>query len=103
MLIQLSSNTFEMRMMPIFTKLFVISIEASNVFGDSSSVTMRRYDGCFFVLSRLISLYVSEKNATSEPATRKDIRKSVATITIRMMVAVGVMAKKVIRKEPISE
>lgn len=81
-------------MIPIFTKLLVMSIEASNVFGWSSKLTMRRYAGCFLVLSILISLNVREKKAISEPASKKDNIKSSTTKKISTVAAAGVIAKK---------
>ena len=81
-------------MIPIFAKLLVMSIEARSVFGDSSNVMILRYDGCFLVLSMLMSLYVSEKNATSDPATRKEITNRTRIEKIRIVVAPGVIKRK---------
>jgi hypothetical protein len=55
---------------------------------------MRRYDGCFFVRSILISLWVREKKAISDPASRKDNIKSRTTRKISTVAAAGVIAKK---------
>ena len=92
--IQSSSKILEIRMMPMFTKLLVISIAASKVFGCSSKLTMRRYEGCCFVLRTLISFKVSEKKATSEPAIRKDKLKSITTRKRSTPVAAGVITRK---------
>ena len=57
----------------MFTKVFAISSDASNNLGSSSKLTIRfQLESCL-VLSVLISLYVSEKKATSAPDTKKDI------------------------------
>ena len=71
-----------------------MSIEASNIFGWSSKLTMRRYAGCFFVLSILISLKVREKKAISDPASKKDSIKSSTTKKMSTVAAAGVIAKK---------
>ena len=81
-------------MIPIFTKLLPISIAASKVFGSSNKLTIRRYAGCFFVRSIFISLYVSEKKAISDPASKKDSMKSITTKNISTVVAAGVIARK---------
>ena len=81
-------------MMPMFTKLLVMSMAASNVFGCSSKVTMRRSAGCCFVLSTLMSLEVSEKKATSLPATRNEMISRMNMMNMRMVVAAGVIAKR---------
>ena len=94
---QLSIRIFEIKMMPIFTKLFVMSIAASNVFGCSSNVTIRLKEGCCLVFKTLISFNVKEKNATSLPATRKEMIKRMKMIKIRMVVAAGVIAKKLMK------
>ena len=54
--IQLSIKIFEIKMMPILTKLFAISMEPNNILGWSSKETIRLKAGCCFVLSILISL-----------------------------------------------
>ena len=79
--------------MPIFTKLFVISIEASNVLGLSSRVTILLKEGCCLVLSKLISFIVSEKKAISEPATKKEMKKRITTVKRSMVVAAGVSTR----------
>ena len=84
--------------MPIFTKLFVMSMAASNVFGCSSNVTMRLKEGCCLVLRTLMSFSVKEKKATSLPATRKEMMNRMKIIKISMVVAAGVIAKKLINR-----
>ena len=82
-------------MIPMFTKLLVISKQANSVLGCSSRLTMRRYAGCCFVLSMLMSLSVREKKATSEPANRKATTKRKNIITISTALAARVIANKV--------
>ena len=86
-------KVFDISTIPIFTKQLAISIEASSVLGVSSRVTIRLKEGCCLVLSILISLSVSEKNAIWEPATKKEIKKRIMTVKKRMVVAAGVIAK----------
>ncbi len=81
--------------MPIFTKLLAISIDASNVLGSSSKFTMRRKEGWRLVFSTLISFDVSEKNATSLPARKKERMKRIMMVKISMVVAAVVIAKKI--------
>ena len=69
-------------------------MEASKVFGCSSKLTMRRYEGCLFVRNKLISLKVREKKAISAPASKKDNIKSISTENISIVVAAGVNAKR---------
>ena len=85
---------FEMRMMPIVTKLLAMSIEPSRIFGSSSKATILLKAGCCFVRNILISLYVREKNATSEPEIRKEIVKSNTAIKMSTAEAAGVMRSK---------
>ena len=92
--IQPSIKILEIKIIPMFTKLLLMSIDASKVFGCSSKLTMRRYAGCFFVRSMFISLNVREKKAISEPASKKDRMKSITTINISTVVAAGVIAKR---------
>ena len=80
-------------MIPMFTKLPVICIDASRIFGCSSRLTMRRKEGCFFVFRTLMSLADSEKKATSLPEIKNDNRKSMITENSSMVVAAGVMAR----------
>ena len=90
----------------MLTKLLVISIDASRVLGVSSKVTILLYEGCRFVLRIFISLYVSEKNATSEPATKNEIIKSRKRAKIRIVVAPSVMTRYItneIRIVPVSD
>ena len=54
--------------------------------------TIRRKAGCCFVLSILISLYVSEKKATSEPATKKDMVNKSSARNMSTADAAGVIA-----------
>lgn len=84
----------------MFTRLLAISIDASNVFGVSRSVTIRLKEGCCRVLSILMSLSVREKKATSEPATKKEIKKSTMMVKRRMVVAAGVIANNLIKCWP---
>lgn len=91
--IQLSIKILEIKMIPIFTKLLLINIDASKVLGWSNKLIIRRYAGCFFVLSILISLNVREKKAISDPANRKDKIKSMNTKKISTLAAAGVIAK----------
>jgi hypothetical protein len=44
-------------------------------------------------------LYVSEKKATSDPATKKEIMTRINAVKIRMVVAAGVIAKYVSEKD----
>lgn len=84
----------------MFTKLLAISMDASKVFGVSSSVTIRLKEGCCRVLSILISLSVREKKAISEPATKKEIKKSIMMVKRRIVVAAGVIANNLIKSWP---
>ena len=77
-------------MMPMFTKLFAINMEASNVLGVSSRLTILLYEGCCLVLSILISFRVNEKKATSDPASKNDIKKSIMTTKKSIVIAAGV-------------
>lgn len=81
-------------MIPIFTKLLVISMAASKVLGLSSKLTIRLKEGCCRVFKILISLEVSEKKATSLPATRKEIINSINIMKTSMTLAAGVNARK---------
>ena len=92
---QLSIKILDISMIPIFTKLLVISIAASNVLGCSSKVTIRLKEGCCLVFNIFISFEVSEKKATSLPATRKEIIKRTNIMKISMVVAAGVICKKI--------
>lgn len=83
--------------MPMLTRLFAINIEASSVLGFSSKVTILLYEGCCLVLSILISFSVSEKKATSDPATKNDIKKRMITVKRSIVVAAGVIARKISR------
>ena len=74
-----------------------MAIAASNVFGCSSNVTIRLNEGCCLVFKILISFKVSEKNATSLPATRKEMIKRMKMMKTSMVVAAGVIAKKLIK------
>jgi len=76
-------------MAPIFTKLFVMSMEASNVFGCSIKFTIRLKDGCFLVFKTLISFTFMEKKATWLPATRKERIKSRIAKKIKTVSAAG--------------
>ena len=91
---QLSMRILDINMIPIFTKLFVMSMAASKVFGCSSKVTIRLKDGCCFVFKTLMSFDVSEKKATSLPATRNEMISSITIIKMSMVVAAGVIANK---------
>ena len=89
-----SIKILEIKMMPMFTKLLLISIDANKVFGCSSKLTIRRYAGCFFVRNIFMSLNVREKKAISDPANKKDNIKRITTINISTVVAAGVIAKR---------
>lgn len=90
------SKKLQTSIAPIFTKTLAISIVACKVFGSSKSLTIRRKEGCCFVLSRLISFVVNEKKATSQPAIKKDNTKSsTAKKSIMPVVAGFRMFKKV--------
>ena len=80
-------------MIPIFTKQLEIRSETNRVFGFFNSATILLYEGCWRVLSILISLIVNEKNAISDPEKRNDKTKSTNKIKTRKVVAAGVMAK----------
>ena len=82
-----------MRMMPILTRLFVISMEASSVFGCSSNVTILLNEGCCRVLSTFISFWPKEKKATSPPATRKESTNKTITVKISTPVMAGIIAR----------
>ena len=92
--IQLSIKILEINMIPIFTKLLLMSMDASKIFGCSSKLTMRRYAGCFFVRNIFISLNVREKKAISDPANKKDKIKRITTINISTVVAAGVIVAR---------
>jgi hypothetical protein len=83
-------------MIPIFTKLFAISMDARRVFGVSSRVTILLKEGCCLVFSILRSLIVSEKKATSEPATKKEIKNRMIIVKRSMVVCAGEIARIVI-------
>ena len=91
---KVSNKILETRMMPMFTKLLVISIPASNVLGCSSRCTILLKEGCLLVFKTLMSLLEREKKATSLPATKKEIIKRMMAIKNKTVVAPGVMAKK---------
>ena len=80
--------------MPMLTKLFVISMDASNVFGCSSNVTILLNEGCFLVFKTLISFWASEKKATSPPATKKERINKITAINMNMPVMAGTIARK---------
>ena len=83
----------EIKMIPMFTKLLTISSEAIKALGFFSNVTILLYEGCWRVLSILISFNVNEKNAISDPEKRKDKTKSTNNIKKSMVVVdAGVMA-----------
>ena len=81
-------------MIPIFTKLLAMSIEASKIFGCSSRLTIRLKDGCCLVFKTLMSFDVSEKKATSLPARKKDNTNRMMMEKIRIVVAAVVIARK---------
>jgi hypothetical protein len=64
-------------------------MDANSVLGCSSNSTIRLKAGCCFVLSIFISLYVSEKKATSEPAIKNEMIKSITARKISTAVAAG--------------
>lgn len=92
-----SSNKLEIKMMPMFTKLLAISIEASKVFGCSSKLTILLKEGCFLVFKILTSFGLSEKKATSLPESKKDKRKRTKTVTIKIVVAAEETIKKIFK------
>ena len=69
-------------------------MDANNVFGCSSKVTMRLKDGCFLVFKTLISFWASEKKATSPPATKKERINKMMAIKMSMPVMAGTIARK---------
>jgi hypothetical protein len=81
-----------MRMMPILMKLLAISMEANRIFGCSSRFTILLKEGCFFVLSTLMSLLLSEKKATSLPAIKKESTNNTSNAKRSMVVAAELMA-----------
>jgi len=83
-----SIKKFAIMIMEIFTKLFTMSKEASRILGSSSKLRILLAAGCCFVFSMLISLYDSEKNATSEPETRKDNNNNNNSKKTRIVIAV---------------
>lgn len=85
---------FEIRMMPMFTKLLAISMEPNRILGSSRSATIRLNAGCCLVRSIFISLYVSEKNATSDPEIKKEMVNSKIAIKIRTAEAAGVIKSR---------
>lgn len=90
---QPSTRMLEISMMPILTKLFAMSMEASNVLGDSISSTILLSEGFFFLRSMLRSLLEREKNATSLPAMIKDKAKSISSVKMKMVDAAGEINK----------
>ena len=78
----------------MFTKQLAISIAANKVLGCSNNVTIRLYDGCCFVLSILISFCVSEKNATSLPATKKESTNNTSKAMAKTAEAAGFIDRK---------
>ena len=81
-----------MRMIPILMKLLAISMEANKILGCSSRVTILLKEGCFFVLSTWMSLLLSEKNATSLPAIKKESTNNTNSANRSMVVAAELMA-----------
>jgi len=67
---------------------------ASSVLGCSSKLTIRLKEGFCLVFKTLISFDVSEKKATSLPATRKEMMSRINMMKIRIVVAAGVIARK---------
>src|SRR5579871_2114120 len=88
-----SIKKFDRIMMAILTKVLAISNDPNKIFGSSSKFTIRFHDASCFVFKILMSLCVSEKKATSEPATTKDIINKKRIITARIVVACGLIAK----------
>lgn len=75
----------------MFMKVPAIIMEACNILGSSSNVTILRNDGFLFVFSTLISFDVKAKKATSLPAIKKDSMKNMKRAKISIVVAAGVM------------
>lgn len=98
-----SSSKLEIIMIPMFTKLLAINIEANNVLGCSSKLTILLKEGCFLVFKILTSLELSEKNATSLPESKKDNRKSTKTATIKIVVAAEETIRKIFKCDNNSE
>jgi hypothetical protein len=90
-----SSSKLEIKMIPMFTKLFAINIDASNVFGCSSRLTILLKEGCFLVFKILTSLGLREKKATSLPESKKDNKKSTNNVTTKIVVAVEETIRKI--------
>src|ERR1700753_1807605 len=80
-------------MIAILMILFAITMEASRVLGSSSSETMRRQEASCLVFRILISLWVSEKNATSEPLRTNESKSRKRIIMARRVVAWGLITK----------
>ena len=98
-----SNNKLEIKMMPMFTKLLAISIDASNVFGCSNRLTILLNEGCFLVFKILTSFGLREKKATSLPESKNDNKKSTKTATIKIVVAAEETIKKIFKCENNSE
>lgn len=98
-----SSNKLEIKMMPMFTKLLAIIIDANKVFGCSSRLTILLNEGCFLVFKILTSFGLREKKATSLPESKKDNKKSTKTATIKIVVAAEETIKKIFKCENNSE
>jgi hypothetical protein len=92
-----SSNKLEIIMIPMFTKLLAINIDANRVLGCSNKLTILLNEGCFLVFKILTSLELSEKNATSLPESKKDKRKSTKTATIKIVVAAEETIRKILK------
>jgi hypothetical protein len=75
----------------MFTKQLEIIREAISTFGFSKRDTILLYEGCWRVLSMLMSFSVNEKKAISEPENRKDKTKSTNNIKTRIEVPAGVL------------
>jgi len=80
-------------MMEILIMLLAINRLANNIFGSSNRVTILRQDVSCLVFRILISLWVSEKKATSEPDRTKERINRKRIPIARTVVACGLMSR----------
>jgi hypothetical protein len=88
-----SIRKFDRMIIEILVILLAISREVSTALGSSSNVTIRFQDVSCLVFRLLISLYVSEKKATSDPETTKEMISRKRITMARMVVACGLIRR----------
>ena len=81
-------------MMPIFTKLFAISIVAESILGSSSNCTTLLIDVFFRFFKTFLYLLDNEKKATSLPEIIKENKNKINTVMSKIVVAVCEILRK---------